>query len=306
MLQWKAGVYYGWSDKCRILVADALHHQARCYASYATHWARDKCWAPPSQEVPGRPQPCHLCSAQGRQRTFDLCQGKCWTRWASYTHREGEVHPPSRRWAGGRGRADDFGPEGALWDRWSVSYAGRSCWIGSRWSYSCWCGLSPCHKEGDGGLPTAACPCQEWLYIWWPWALYVHTACITIDHFYYQVGVAPQNFPATKCSKRIAPPQLWFLDTLLYDTQTIGLIIGVEGLAFDDLSFGMYFLHTWCTREWCNRFSRTPNCRDSRINRMFCNTFPMRDNWIIPLSLGDQVYGVRHQLGYVLLVNMMY
>ena len=45
-----------------------------------------------------------------------------------------------------------------------------------------------------------------------------------------------------------------------------------------DLSFGMYFLHTWCTREWCNRFGRTPNCRDSRINHMFLNTFPMRDN----------------------------
>ena len=31
-----------------------------------------------------------------------------------------------------------------------------------------------------------------------------------------------------------------------------------------------------------------PNCRDSRINHMFRNTFPMRDNSIIPLSLGDQ------------------
>ena len=44
------------------------------------------------------------------------------------------------------------------------------------------------------------------------------------------------------------------------------------------LSFGMYLLYTWCTREWCNLFSRTPNCRDSRINHMFRNTFPMRDN----------------------------
>ena len=25
-------------------------------------------------------------------------------------------------------------------------------------------------------------------------------------------------------------------------------------------------------------FGRTPNCRDSRINYMFRNTFPMRDN----------------------------
>ena len=33
-----------------------------------------------------------------------------------------------------------------------------------------------------------------------------------------------------------------------------------------DLSFGMYFMYTRCTREWCNRFGRTPNCRDSRIN----------------------------------------
>ena len=45
-----------------------------------------------------------------------------------------------------------------------------------------------------------------------------------------------------------------------------------------DLSFGMYFLYTWCTRELCNLFGRTPNCRDSRINHMFRNTFPMRDN----------------------------
>ena len=35
---------------------------------------------------------------------------------------------------------------------------------------------------------------------------------------------------------------------------------------------------TSCTRECCNRFGRTQNCRDSRINRMFRNTFPMRDN----------------------------
>ena len=53
------------------------------------------------------------------------------------------------------------------------------------------------------------------------------------------------------------------------------------------LSFGMYLLYTWCTRELCNWFGRTSNCRDSRINHMFRNTFPMRDNRIIPLSLGD-------------------
>ena len=45
-----------------------------------------------------------------------------------------------------------------------------------------------------------------------------------------------------------------------------------------DLSFGMYLLYTWCTGEWCNLFGRTPNCRDSRINHMFRNTFPMLDN----------------------------
>ena len=45
-----------------------------------------------------------------------------------------------------------------------------------------------------------------------------------------------------------------------------------------DLSYGMYFLYTWCTIEGYNRFGRTPNCRDSRINDMFRNTFPMLDN----------------------------
>ena len=45
-----------------------------------------------------------------------------------------------------------------------------------------------------------------------------------------------------------------------------------------DLSFGMYFLYTWSTREWCNLFGITLNLRDSRINHMFRNTFPMRDN----------------------------
>ena len=32
------------------------------------------------------------------------------------------------------------------------------------------------------------------------------------------------------------------------------------------------------TSEWWNWFGRTPNYRDSRINHMFRNTFPMRDN----------------------------
>ena len=45
-----------------------------------------------------------------------------------------------------------------------------------------------------------------------------------------------------------------------------------------ELSFGMHLLYTWCTRELCNRFGPTPNYRDSNINDMFRNTFPMRDN----------------------------
>ena len=52
----------------------------------------------------------------------------------------------------------------------------------------------------------------------------------------------------------------------------------VPGVRFIDLSFGMYFLYTWCTTEWCNRLVRTPNCRYSRVNHMFRYTFPMRDN----------------------------
>ena len=65
-----------------------------------------------------------------------------------------------------------------------------------------------------------------------------------------------------------------------------------------NLSFDMYLLYTWCTREWCNLFGPTPNCRDSRINHMFRNTFPMRDNLIIPLSLEDQGKCVQPQLWY--------
>ena len=53
--------------------------------------------------------------------------------------------------------------------------------------------------------------------------------------------------------------------------------LGSRGKVYD-LSFGMYFLYTWCTRECCNRLGRTPICIDSRVNHMFRNTFPMRDN----------------------------
>ena len=55
----------------------------------------------------------------------------------------------------------------------------------------------------------------------------------------------------------------------------------------NDLNFGMYFLYTWCTNECFNRLGRTPICRDSRVNHMFRNTFPMRDYCIIHLSLGE-------------------
>ena len=61
------------------------------------------------------------------------------------------------------------------------------------------------------------------------------------------------------------------------DNLIIPLSLGTRGKVYD-LSFGMYLLYTWSTREWFNRFGRTPNCRDSRINDIFRNTFPMRDN----------------------------
>ena len=57
----------------------------------------------------------------------------------------------------------------------------------------------------------------------------------------------------------------------------VNLVTETRGKVYD-LSFGMYFLYTSCTTEWSNLFGRTPNCRDSRINHMFRNTFPMRDN----------------------------
>ena len=37
-----------------------------------------------------------------------------------------------------------------------------------------------------------------------------------------------------------------------------------------DLSFGMYFLCMWCTRECCNWLGRTAIIRDSRFNHI-CN-----------------------------------
>ena len=45
-----------------------------------------------------------------------------------------------------------------------------------------------------------------------------------------------------------------------------------------DLTFGMYFLSTLFTRKRCNRLGRTPICRDSRVNDMFHNTFPLQLN----------------------------
>ena len=44
-----------------------------------------------------------------------------------------------------------------------------------------------------------------------------------------------------------------------------------------DLSFGIYFLDTWCTRELFYLFGSTPNCRDSRINHIFRNTFHLNN-----------------------------
>ena len=40
-----------------------------------------------------------------------------------------------------------------------------------------------------------------------------------------------------------------------------------------DLSFGMFFLYTWCKRELCNLFGRTPNCKDSRINHNYVSKY---------------------------------
>ena len=71
------------------------------------------------------------------------------------------------------------------------------------------------------------------------------------------------------------------------------------------LSFGMYNLYTWCTRECCNRLGSTPTCRDSMVNHIFHNTFPMRDNLIIHLRLGEKGKGVPTQLWYVLLVHVV-
>ena len=49
------------------------------------------------------------------------------------------------------------------------------------------------------------------------------------------------------------------------DYSIIHLRLGTNGRVYD-LSFGMYFLYTWCTRECGNRLGRTPICRDSRVN----------------------------------------
>ena len=50
----------------------------------------------------------------------------------------------------------------------------------------------------------------------------------------------------------------------------------------------MYFFYIWCTREGCKWLGRNPFCRDSIVNHMFRNSFPMRDNSILPLSLGTR------------------
>ena len=47
-------------------------------------------------------------------------------------------------------------------------------------------------------------------------------------------------------------------------------------------------------------------CIYSRVNDMFRNTFPKRDNCIIHLSLGEQGQGVTPQLWNALLVHVVY
>ena len=73
--------------------------------------------------------------------------------------------------------------------------------------------------------------------------MYVRTACIAIDHFYYQVGVAPQKLSGHEVPKENSTPSTLIPRYTLYDTQTIGLIIGVEGLAFE---FGGCNSHDIC------------------------------------------------------------
>ena len=53
----------------------------------------------------------------------------------------------------------------------------------------------------------------------------------------------------------------------------------------------MYFLYTWCTRELCNLFGRTPTCRDSRINHIFRNLKPSQDQ-----AMADPTADLRQQL----------
>ena len=71
------------------------------------------------------------------------------------------------------------------------------------------------------------------------------------------------------------------------DNSIIPLSLGDQGKGVRPQFWYVLLVHR-CTREWCNPFGRTRNYRDSRINQMFRNTFPMRDILIIPLSLRDQ------------------
>ena len=108
-------------------------------------------------------------------------------------------------------------------------------------------------------------------------------------HIYVtQQAMALAEAPVLSSSLNI----LWLKQNGDPKLQSLSPFIGEPWEPGYDLSFGIYFLYTWSTREWCNLFGRTPNCCDSRINHMFRNTFPMRDNWIIPLSLGDQGLGM--------------
>ena len=83
---------------------------------------------------------------------------------------------------------------------------------------------------------------------------------------------SPESCHAQRLSKLLRYRKLIFVDLI---TTSLHYKNGREVY---DLSFGIYFLYTWCTRELCYLFGRTPNCRDSRINHIFRNTLPMRDN----------------------------
>ena len=54
----------------------------------------------------------------------------------------------------------------------------------------------------------------------------------------------------------------------------------------------MLFLYTWCTREWCNRFCRTPNCRDCGINHNYVSQY-ISYAWQLNNTPKPRIPGVR-------------